>query len=125
MFCSSHRQRALRGLAAGVLRQSRFRSRLPTASSHESTALTRAAKPQPIGADEKSRFPCRTHLDCSRAPDINSAGLRHKYREKFGHWPAAPSAGDVEPIEPSEATRSWVRSRINAYAKALQRDAAQ
>ncbi len=84
-------------------------------------ALTRAAKPQPIGADEKRRFHAELAwiaLERGYQPGFVSA----KYREKFGHWP--PNR-NVEPIEPSDATRSWVRSRIIAYAKALQRDAAQ
>jgi superfamily II DNA or RNA helicase len=41
--------------------------------------------------------------------------VAHKYREKFGAWPAWGSA--PEPIEPSPEVRAWVRSRIIAYAK--------
>jgi DNA repair protein RadD len=43
---------------------------------------------------------------------------RHKYREKFGGWPAV---WDVVPIEPSPEVLSWVRSRNIAYAKAMQK----
>jgi DNA repair protein RadD len=39
----------------------------------------------------------------------------HKYREKFGTWPVWGS--EPEPIEPSPEVRSWVRSRIIAFAK--------
>jgi superfamily II DNA or RNA helicase len=41
--------------------------------------------------------------------------IAHKYREKFGAWPdwGAPP----QPIPPSPEVRSWVRSRMIAYAK--------
>jgi len=40
----------------------------------------------------------------------------HKFREKFGSFP--PWAwNDLAPIEPSDATRRWIRSRQIAYAK--------
>jgi DNA repair protein RadD len=40
----------------------------------------------------------------------------YKYKEKFGAWPAwGPSP---QPIPPSPEVRSWVRSRMIAYAKA-------
>jgi DNA repair protein RadD len=39
----------------------------------------------------------------------------HKFREKFGSWPAT---GCAKPIEPTPEVLSWVRSRIIAYAKA-------
>jgi DNA repair protein RadD len=39
----------------------------------------------------------------------------HKHKEKFGDW---PPYGAVEPIEPTPEVRSWVRSRMIAYAKA-------
>lgn len=38
----------------------------------------------------------------------------HKYRAKFGEWPRGLMD---EPIEPSPATRSWVRSQDIRYAK--------
>jgi superfamily II DNA or RNA helicase len=41
----------------------------------------------------------------------------HKYREKFGEWPARY----VEPAPPSATTMSWVRSRQIAYAKSQSR----
>jgi DNA repair protein RadD len=40
----------------------------------------------------------------------------HKYRERFGMW---PSARHARPEPPDDATKSWVRSRQIAYAKAL------
>lgn len=42
----------------------------------------------------------------------------HKFKEKFGHWPPYAS---VEPIEPSPEVRSWVRSRMIAYAKSREK----
>ena len=41
--------------------------------------------------------------------------IAHKFKEKFGTWPAVRS---VAPIAPSAEVLSWVRSRIIAYAKA-------
>jgi DNA repair protein RadD len=46
----------------------------------------------------------------------------HKYREKFGAFPAWGST--PEPIEPTPEVRSWVRSRDIAYAKSRERRAA-
>jgi hypothetical protein len=44
-----------------------------------------------------------------------SGWVAHKYKEKFGHYPA----WGVEPelIEPTREVRSWVRSRMIAFAK--------
>jgi hypothetical protein len=44
----------------------------------------------------------------------------HKFRERFGHWPAR---NDVEPLPPNGATRAWVRSQQIAYARAIARGA--
>jgi superfamily II DNA or RNA helicase len=41
----------------------------------------------------------------------------HKFREKFGFFPPW-SSNDQAPIEPSDATLRWVKSRQIAYAKA-------
>jgi DNA repair protein RadD len=43
----------------------------------------------------------------------------HKFKEKFGHWPSG--LDQLPPIEPSLATRNWIRSRQIAYAKAVGR----
>ncbi len=40
----------------------------------------------------------------------------HKFRERFGVWPRR--LDDVPAQEPRSETRSWVRSRMIAYAKA-------
>jgi DNA repair protein RadD len=44
----------------------------------------------------------------------------HQYKTKFGMWPAW---GTVVPEEPTAEVRSWVRSRMIAFAKAQQRAA--
>ena len=44
----------------------------------------------------------------------------HKYREKFGEWPAVKYA---VPKPPDDALRSWVRSRQIAYARAMEKSA--
>jgi hypothetical protein len=43
-----------------------------------------------------------------------SGWVGHKFRERFGTWPAVRM---VRPIEPSLEVLSWVRSRTIAYAK--------
>jgi DNA repair protein RadD len=45
----------------------------------------------------------------------------HKYKEKFGTWPATRA---IKPIRPSPEILSWVRSRNIAYAKGRQKAAA-
>ena len=44
--------------------------------------------------------------------------IAHKFKEKFGTWPAARS---IVPIKPSAEVLSWVHSRAIAYAKAKSR----
>jgi DNA repair protein RadD len=39
----------------------------------------------------------------------------HRYKEKFGTWP--PWGSSPRPISPVPEVRSWVRSRLIAYAK--------
>lgn len=41
--------------------------------------------------------------------------IAHKYKEKFGQWPAWGAT--AKPIPPTPEVRSWVRSRMIAYAK--------
>jgi superfamily II DNA or RNA helicase len=43
--------------------------------------------------------------------------ISHKFKEKFGTWPATRSA---QPMQPTPEVLSWVRSRNIAYAKAKQ-----
>jgi DNA repair protein RadD len=44
--------------------------------------------------------------------------VAHKYKEKFGTWPAVRA---IEPRQPTPEVLSWVRSRNIAYAKAKQK----
>ena len=50
-----------------------------------------------------------------------SGWVAHKYKERFGTWPATHS---ITPHEPSPEVLSWVRSRNIAYAKAKTKEAA-
>ena len=43
----------------------------------------------------------------------------YKYKEKFGAWP--PYGATPTPIDPTPEVRSWVRSRLIAYAKNIQK----
>jgi DNA repair protein RadD len=45
---------------------------------------------------------------------------RHKFKEKFNHWPATYS--NPPPAQPSSEVRAWAMSRVIAYAKAKQRE---
>jgi superfamily II DNA or RNA helicase len=54
-----------------------------------------------------------------RNPTIKDGWAAAKFKEKFGHWPPFDWRS-AEPLTPSPATRSWVRSRDIAYAKATQ-----
>ena len=44
-----------------------------------------------------------------------SGWISHKYKEKFGTWPAWGAI--IAPIPPTPEVRSWVKSRMIAYAK--------
>jgi superfamily II DNA or RNA helicase len=43
------------------------------------------------------------------------------YKEKFGQWPVSRT---IAPIDPTPEVRSWVRSRMIAYAKSRQNESA-
>ena len=43
----------------------------------------------------------------------------NKYREKFGDWPP-PAWRSLKPLEPNDEIRAWVRSRLIAFAKAME-----
>jgi hypothetical protein len=47
--------------------------------------------------------------------DYKPGWVAHKFKEKFGVWP--PWGSRPIPIPPSPECRSWVRSRIIAYAR--------
>jgi DNA repair protein RadD len=54
-----------------------------------------------------------THIAAERG--YKSGWVAHKFKEKFGTWPATRYA---QPMQPSLEVLSWVRSRAIAYAKA-------
>jgi superfamily II DNA or RNA helicase len=55
-----------------------------------------------------------THIAAARG--YKAGWVFHKYREKFGMWPAWGAA--ITPNTPSPECLSWVRSRVIAYVKA-------
>jgi len=57
-----------------------------------------------------------THIAVERG--YQRGWIAHKYREKFGTFPAWGNT--PEPIPPTPEVRSWVRSRQIAYAKSQQ-----
>lgn len=73
-----------------------------------------------VGADMKSRFHAMLAW-VARERGYQPGWVSHKYREKFGTWPAARY---ITPVQPDDAVRSWIRSRQVAYAKALQKTGA-
>jgi hypothetical protein len=79
-------------------------------------ARNRRAKANSFSLDDKQRFHRElTWIASSRG--YRPGWVAHKYREKFGEWPAR----SAEPAPPSAATISWVRSRQIAYAKSRSR----
>lgn len=63
--------------------------------------------------DEKRAFYGEL-LTLAEVRGYKTGWAKHKYREKFGVWPAV---GDVSPRPVSRDTHNWVRSRQIAYAK--------
>jgi DNA repair protein RadD len=85
-------------------------------------AVDRRDRTAKVGAnpDERIRWHAMLmHIATMRG--YKSGWAAHKYREKFGTWPAAR---DITPLEPSAEVLSWVRSRNIAYAKARAKGAA-
>jgi len=56
----------------------------------------------------------------ARERHYNPGWISHKFKEKFGAWPASRHA---IPIAPTPEVLSWVRSRTIAWAKAQPRQA--
>jgi superfamily II DNA or RNA helicase len=77
---------------------------------------TRAAESISDPAERVRWHGMLTHIAVERG--YKSGWVAHKFREKFGVWPAARS---VMPLQPSLEVLSWVRSRAIAYAKAQQK----
>ena len=86
----------------------------------------RASLPGSIGADGRSEshdpnermrwHSMLTYIAAERG--YRSGWVAHKYKEKFGTWPAVRA---IEPTQPTREVLSWVRSRNIAYAKAQQK----
>jgi superfamily II DNA or RNA helicase len=70
--------------------------------------------------DEKAAFH-RQLLWIARERGYQDGWAAHKFKEKFRCWPEDRSP---EPESPEPAVRSWVRSRMIAYAKAKQKPGA-
>lgn len=60
----------------------------------------------------------RQVLGYSRERGYSDGWAAHKYREKFGQW---PSRSWKSPAEVSPEIRSWIRSRMIAWAKSKER----
>lgn len=61
-------------------------------------------------------------LGLSQERGYSSGWAANQYRQKFGVWPNAHR--DQVPLSASAETRAWVKSRLIAYAKSKQREAA-
>jgi DNA repair protein RadD len=74
----------------------------------------RKASPSSYGPEERSRWHAMlTYIAQERG--YQRGWVAHKYKEKFGTWPAWGAT--VQPIEPTPEILAWVRSRMIAYAK--------
>jgi DNA repair protein RadD len=72
------------------------------------------ARPAPNDPETRAHWHAMfAHIASERG--YASGWIAHKYREKFGSFPAWGST--PEPIPPTPECRSWVRSRMIAYAR--------
>jgi DNA repair protein RadD len=72
------------------------------------------ARPTAYDPVERTRWHAMlAHIAAERG--YQPGWIAHKYKEKFGTWPAWGSS--PTPIAPTPEVRSWVRSRIMAYAR--------
>lgn len=76
----------------------------------------RTAEGLPDPAERMRWHGMLTHIANDRG--YKPGWVAHKFKEKFGAWPAARA---VMPIEPSREVLSWVRSRNIAWAKAQEK----
>jgi superfamily II DNA or RNA helicase len=75
----------------------------------------RHAQPDVYDAAARERFHAML-LWIANERSYKPGWAAHKYKEKFGAWP--PWGSSPPPIPPTPEVRSWVRSRLIAYAKA-------
>lgn len=80
----------------------------------------RKVKAQDWTSDQKLQF-YRQLVWIARERGYREGWAAHKFREKFGHWPASRL---VTPLTPDAATSAWVRSRQIAYARGMARGVA-
>jgi DNA repair protein RadD len=79
-------------------------------------ALVQAGRVSPLQHDRAARNQWHGMLAAiARERGYQPGWIAHKFKEKFGAWPAWGS--NPEPIEPSPEVRAWVRSRQVAFAK--------
>jgi superfamily II DNA or RNA helicase len=74
-----------------------------------------AIRAQIVEREEKRQFHAQL-VWIARERGYQSGWAAHKFKEKFGEWPPDRS---IVPAAPDEGTRSWIRSRQIAYAKAM------
>jgi DNA repair protein RadD len=85
--------------------------------------LVEGRRAQAVKYDDAARAQWHGMLTAiARERNYKPGWANANYKEKFGAWP--PWGSNPAPIEPTPEVRSWVRSRIIAYAKAKQRSAA-
>jgi DNA repair protein RadD len=72
-----------------------------------------------VTAQDKRSFHAQL-LGYVREKGYREGWAAHKFKTKFGHWPAGSKPA---PQTPTTEIRSWIRSRQIAYAKARQRSA--
>ena len=78
--------------------------------------LVQGGRAKPSEYDRYKWFAMLTAYSNERG--YKAGWVAHKFREKFGSWPARI---DIAPIPPTAEVRSWVRSRNIAWAKSQQR----
>jgi superfamily II DNA or RNA helicase len=75
----------------------------------------RRAKPTVLDPAERARWHSML-VQIGMERGYKPGWAAYKYKEKFGSWP--PSRSPPPPTPPSPEVRSWVRSRMIAFAKA-------
>jgi DNA repair protein RadD len=81
--------------------------------------LVKGGKAAPVQHDRVAWFSMLTAIGQERGYRPGWAAVN--YRDKFGNWPPTRC---TTPMEPTPEVRSWVRSRMIAYAKSRNQDSA-
>ncbi len=82
-------------------------------------AAVKPKKAQATPAEKQLWFSSLLYI--ARERKYSKGWVSNQYREKFGVW---PQGLDGLPLEPPAQVRSWVKSRMIAYAKSRKREAA-